>query len=125
MIQLPSFLKDSDALISNIKSIETNENLILMTMDVSALYSNIGHVLGLECIQYYLERDPEIPEVQQTFLLEALHFILNNNFFRYNKKCYHQRWGTAMGTRVAPAYVNLFMGRFEDLHILSNHQYRD
>lgn len=96
-----------------------------MTMDVSILYSNINHELGLQCIQYYLEKDSKIPPPQRTFLLEALRFILQNNFFHYNKKIYHQRCGTAMGTQIAPAYENLFMGRSEDMHILSGHQYRE
>ena len=39
--------------------------------------------------------------------------ILTNNVFGFNNKCYHQVHGTAMGTKMAPAYANLFMSRWE------------
>lgn len=29
-----------------------------------------------------------------------------------------------MGTTMAPAYANLFMGQFEDLYMVSEHPYR-
>ena len=38
----------------------------------------------------------------------ALHFN-----FSFNNEHYLQKHGTAMGTRMAPSYANLFMGKFE------------
>src|SRR5690606_41338463 len=43
----------------------------------------------------------------------ALELILNNNYFEFNNKYYLQINGTAMGTRVAPSFANIFMGRLE------------
>jgi len=39
--------------------------------------------------------------------------ILSINIFRFQDKYYLQKQGTAMGTRMAPSYANLFMGLFE------------
>jgi len=36
-------------------------------------------------------------------------FILSHNFVSFNSKCYLQRNGTAMGTKMAPAYANICM----------------
>ena len=33
--------------------------------------------------------------------------------FAFNSKHYLQKHGTAMGTRMAPSYANLFLGKFE------------
>ena len=45
------------------------------------------------------------------------------NNFTFNSKHYLQKHDTAMGTRMAPSYVNLFLGKFErDALLNSPHQ---
>lgn len=88
-------------------------------MEVTSLYSNIEHEIGIRCVEDFLIEDPEIPETQRKFFSKALHLILPNNFFLYNEKIYHQKKGTAMGTRLVPSYTKLFMGKFEEKFIMS------
>ena len=38
---------------------------------------------------------------------------MTKNHFQFNNTNYIQKLGTAMGTRLAPAYASLFMGKFE------------
>lgn len=40
--------------------------------------------------------------------------VLKNNVFEFNDKYYLQIQGTAMGTKMAPSYANLFMGKLEE-----------
>ena len=40
--------------------------------------------------------------------------ILHNNIFEFNEHHFAQVKGTAMGTRMAPAYAGLFMARLEE-----------
>ena len=47
-------------------------------------------------------------------LITLLEIILKNNTFEFNNKCYIQLQGTAMGTRLAPAYANIFMSKLEE-----------
>ncbi|KDE08473.1 hypothetical protein MVLG_01255 [Microbotryum lychnidis-dioicae p1A1 Lamole] len=47
------------------------------------------------------------------FLQESLLFVLNNSFIGFQNRVWHQTSGTAMGTAMAPAYANLFVGAFE------------
>ena len=42
---------------------------------------------------------------------------LTMNSFRFNDEFYLQTSGTAMGTRVAPTYANIFMSYFEEKHV--------
>ena len=46
-------------------------------------------------------------------LLELLKLVLYKNNFDFNGKHYLQIGGTAMGTKLAPSYANLFMGQLE------------
>ena len=48
------------------------------------------------------------------FICRLLWLVLTKNNFQFNGKHYLQINGTAMGTRVAPTYANLFMADFEN-----------
>lgn len=101
------------------ETMKREEGTYFLTMDVSSLYSNIKHEIGITCFEETLKEDPEIPTTQREFFMKALHLILENNFFNCNGVMYHQKKGTAMGTRIAPSYANLFMGKFEQRFITS------
>ena len=46
---------------------------------------------------------------------ELVHIVLNNNVFEFNDKFYLQIQGTAMDTKMSPAYANIFMAKFEPI----------
>ena len=48
---------------------------------------------------------------------EMLEPVLKCNNFTFNRKHFLQVNGTAMSTRVAPTYANLFMAYFEEKHM--------
>ena len=51
-----------------------------------------------------------------------MNLVLKNNVFEFNEQFYLQIQGTAMGTNMAPAYANLFMGKLEQLiNLAPNH----
>ena len=47
-------------------------------------------------------------------MIESTLFILNNNNFFFDEVCYHQKEGTAMGTKFAPPYACLSVGYLEE-----------
>ena len=51
------------------------------------------------------------PEVPSDFLIKLLELILKYNIFEFNSDLYLQLIGTAMGTKPAPSYANIFMAR--------------
>lgn len=59
-------------------------------MDITSLYFNIQHEIGIRCVQEFLSTDPEITKPQREFFLKAIHFILHNNYFDYNGETYHR-----------------------------------
>ncbi len=52
-----------------------------------------------------------------TSIMRLLELVLRKNNFEFNGKHYLQIAGTAMGTRVAPSFANLYMGHFEKEHV--------
>ena len=87
-------------------------------MDVTSLYTNIPHLEGTEACKLALERSGCDQTKEICSLIE---FILKHNNFTFNNRNFIQTNGTAMGTRMAPSYANLFMAEFEQkLLSLSN-----
>ena len=53
-----------------------------------------------------------------------MRLILMLNNFVFNNVNYLQKMGMAMGTRAAPSYSNIFMGKFEDQFVYKSRWYR-
>ena len=89
-------------------------------MDVTSLYTNIPQKEGTEivCTAYnnYCESEPPIPT---KYVRAMLTLILEENSFKFNKKHFLQSCGTAMGTKAAVAFANIFMAKIEN-QILEN-----
>jgi len=88
------------------------EGAILVSLDVVGLYPHIPHAEGLEAIRHALNKreDQEMPTSLKVDLAEL---VLKNNNFQFNGNHYLQTLGTAIGTKMAPAYANHFMDRLE------------
>ena len=91
---------------------------MLVTLDVSSLYTNIPHNEGIDACRHFLDTrtDRHIPTET---LCDLLRMILTMNNFTFNQEHYLQVHGTAMGTKMAPSFANLFLGIFE-INALSN-----
>ena len=111
---LPSYIKDTKEFIKYIESTKLPKDCILCTLDVSSLYTNIptedGIHATLQAIENWEDKDPSCPPT--SWFKKLLELILYKNVFRFNK-FYIQKQGTAMGTKMAPAYANIFMGTLE------------
>ena len=53
-------------------------------------------------------------------ICDLIRIILTMNNFTFNSKHYLQKHGTAMGTKMAPSYANLFLGKFEHDALLNS-----
>ncbi|XP_072357570.1 uncharacterized protein [Scyliorhinus torazame] len=82
----------------------------LVTMDVSARYTSIPHDDGIAATASVLNTDNcQSPDA----ILQLIRFILDHNVFTFDNKFFIQTHGTAMGTKFAPQYANIFMHKFE------------
>ena len=92
--------------------------MLLCTLDITSLYTNIHHNEGIQSIKEILaiHKTPNnLPH--NRYKIELLEVVLTNNHFELNGTYYHQVSGPAMGTKMAPSYANLFMTRFEGKYV--------
>ena len=76
-------------------------------MDVTSLYTNIPQEEGITIVCNAYENFHAT-----NFLREMLSLILKNSF-QFNGKDYLQTHGTAMGTKMAVVFANIFMASIE------------
>ena len=110
---LPSYLKDTTDYLRKLQeSGPIPPETLLVSLDVTSLYTNIPHEDGIRaCKEAWEERPVKDPPTE--ILVKLLTLILKCNNFDFKGKHYLQVQGTAMGTKMAPAYANIFMGRLE------------
>ena len=83
-------------------------------MDVTSLYTNIPQNEGIEIVcKAYENFDKNNPPIPTHYLREMLRLILKENSFQFNGKHYLQTHGTAMGTKTAVSFANIFMAHIE------------
>ena len=83
------------------------------TADVVGLYLNIPLGEGFEAVRKALETWQN-PSMSSESLVSSGKLVLDSNVFEFDSKVYKQKLGTAMGTKFAPAYANLFMSSLEE-----------
>jgi hypothetical protein len=114
---LPSHIKDTTDYLKKLENLTIPENTTLVTMDVTSLYTNIPHDDGIAaCRKIWEQRTDQEPPTE--CLVEMLTLVLKNNNFNFDGNHYRQMNWTAMGTKMAPSYANIFMGDPEERLLL-------
>ncbi len=94
------------------------ENYWLLVLDVEALYPSIPHHHGKMATLRALNAHRTGEEMPTTAsIVKLLDLVLTCNNFKFGDNHYLQKSGTAMGTRMAPSYANLFMADFEERYV--------
>ena len=109
-----SYLKDTTDFLNFIEKTRVAKDTILVSMDVTSLYTNIPQEEGIAIVcrayeTFYVNKLP----IPTHFLRELLRLILKENSFDFNGKNYLQTHGTAMGTKMAVSFANIFMAKIE------------
>lgn len=111
----PSYLKNTYDFVDQIKNEFVRNNSLIVTGDVSSLYTNMNINRTLACVKKALSNtrglDPKRPDKE---LLELLELTLKNNDFEFDGNFYLQTCGTAMGKKYAPALANLYLLDFDN-----------
>ena len=117
-VQTEHHVKNTKHFATVIKNKTVNEDEILVSYDVSALFTSVPVDKALKVINDRLlvdtslsKRTPLSPE-RITRLLEL---CLNCTYFVYDGTYYLQIHGAAMGSPVSPIVCNLYMEHFESI----------
>ena len=111
---MPSYVRDTTDFIKKVESYQPNGDYFLVTMNVSSLYTNIPNHEGITAVHRTLTQNSYNGQVSIQSLTQLLKYVLHMNNFTFNEEHYLQVGGTAMGTRVAPSYANIFTSNLEE-----------
>ena len=123
LASIPSYIKDSTDFLNKLGLFDNlPDDAILVTLDVTALFSSIPHNDDIGACKKYLDRRT-LSTTSSEDICQLIRFILENNVFSFNDEFFLQVCGTAMGTRMAPCYANIFMAELEE-NFLSGYPYK-
>jgi len=114
---IKSYVKDSGHMINIIESTTIPTDCTIATIDVKSLYLNIPHKDGITAVLnrlYHKNINSDKVDIPPGTMADLLNIVLTKNYFQFADQMYHQVQGTAMGTKMAPAYANIFMGELEE-----------
>ena len=104
------------------RSIRLEEGSILVSFDVTSLFTKVPIAEALEVIGRRLE-EQEAEERNTTLSVASikrlLHLCLTSTYFMWNSRFYQQKEGAAMGNPLSPVVANIYMEHFEALAIES------
>ena len=110
---VPHILEDTRYFVNHIQNLsDLPKSSILVSFDVVGLYPHIPHKEGIEIMAEHLETR-EDKTVSTKSLCDLASIVLKENYFELSSKIYHQKLGTAIGTKFTPPYANLFMAGLE------------
>ncbi|KAK7864163.1 hypothetical protein R5R35_004079 [Gryllus longicercus] len=106
---LPSTVLNSKHFIEHIRSIRTNPGDILVSFDVTSLFTMVPVCDAIKIVEDNLKKH-QLP----TEWAKLAEVCLSTTFFQYRQEFYAQIDGTAMGSPLSPVVANLFIGAFEE-----------
>ena len=103
-----SFIPDTSDFLLKLQDIgDLSGDELLLTLDVSSLYTNIPNEEGtMTTVRALCHARPGDSQPSNLSLVEMLSQVLSYNNFQFDGNNYLQIGGMAMGTRVALSYAN-------------------
>ena len=118
---IPTYIKDSQQVLDEIKTIELPPNAKLFTCDANSMYNNIDTEHAITVISWWLKDMDEKEQLPANFPLEAvihaMKTIMRNNIFEWGDLFFLQLIGTAMGTSAAVMWATLYYA-YHEVHTL-------
>ena len=84
-------------------------NYVLLPLDVISLFTNISNELVLIALEKRWELIKNNTSIPKKSFINAVEFILNSTFFKFNNKFYNQVSGTLMGSSISPIIADIVM----------------
>ena len=120
---MPSYVKDTGDFLHIISKLDNLPlDTILVTLDVTSLYTNVPLEQAKIAVAKVLsENRPGTQQPSNQSLLRLLHLVFTKNIFTFSDgqklTFYRQTNGVSMGSKCAPSVACTFMGEFERKHV--------
>ena len=103
-------------MVDTLKDCQLGDTDVLVSFDVTALFTRVPVDKSLEVIMDLLENDTSLStrtELSAAHVRDLLSICLKTTYFQYDNVIYTQIEGAAMGSPVSPIVANLYMEWFE------------
>lgn len=119
--QVQSYIRNTSDFITKVENKPVPENALLISLDVTSLYTNIPVDEARDVVQFYLEKETYKGTPVQ-FILQLVDLLLEKNYFKYENYFFFQTKGVSVGSSFSPSLAILFMAQLEDKCILNKSQ---
>ncbi|VEN48904.1 unnamed protein product [Callosobruchus maculatus] len=102
-------IKSSIELVDTLKELNLPSNYILISLDVTSLFTNIPKQLIINLITKYWKKICEFTNIPLTTFIEIINVCFDTSYFVFHGIFYQQLDGTAMGNPCSPVLANLVM----------------
>ncbi|XP_078541431.1 uncharacterized protein LOC144826808 [Lissotriton helveticus] len=118
---LPSFILDTSDFLRKLQDFVWSPNYVLVSMDVTSLYTSIIHTDCLKATQHFLDKRDIGFQEHSKMLFDMITICLENNIFLFANQLFLQTRGVAMGACFSPSYACLHMGYWEEQVLMKQH----
>ena len=111
-------MKNSKHFLEALQDVRVAEDELLVSFDVSSLFTTVPINEAVQVIQHKLEQDDTLANrttLSPNKVAELLDVCSRPTYFNYAGDFYEQRESVVMGPPVSAAVANLYMEYFEDL----------
>jgi len=108
----PAYIRDTYDFISKIKNKSIPASALLVTGDVTALYTNMDFDRSIQVVEEFFEAHPHVCRPDRE-ILDLLKICLTCNEFEFAGRLFLQILGTAMGKAFAPSLANMYLHKLD------------
>lgn len=109
----PSYLKDTYDFIHKVRGQVIPDDSLLVTADVTALYTNMNIDTTIETVRRFFQQYPDSARPDEQ-ILKLLEIALRNNDFMFANRIFLQILGIAMGAHMSPSLANMYLVKFDE-----------
>lgn len=106
-----SYIRDSGDFINQIENLHPNANCLLVSFDCTSMYTmmEFNELISAVGRAYdnAVNTDYTIKLPTKDTIVSFLSYILQNNYFEFNGKCYQQMIGASMGSKCSPEICDI------------------
>lgn len=108
-----SHISDSFQLVEKLTGAHIHDDYKLISLDVISLFTNVPVDLALDSIRKRWNFVGEKCAIPRDEFLEAVRFVLDSTFFKFDDVCYKQIFGTPMGSPFSPIIADITLQDLE------------
>ncbi|XP_058840132.1 uncharacterized protein LOC131695616 [Topomyia yanbarensis] len=112
-------IKNSFEFADQITGTQITEDVVLFSLDVTSLYTNVPVDFALDCLNERWEEVEKHTSIDQHSFMEAVKLVLESTCFVHRGVIYAQTFGVPMGSPLSPVIANVVMERLEQKCIAS------